>query len=115
MKANTEKAMAACAEYVRASDEVRRLTREIGNALLGCRYDADQYSENPRTHLADYYADRNAEGAIGPFFVGRVKSQDAFEACPSCVAANKLVQQRKDAKQKLGAAKRQITKLGRAA
>lgn len=105
---SADKALAACREYVRVADLIRSLTGKIGDALTKCpgngEFDSDVDGDAmPRTHLRAYYRQYD-----------RVRDTAEFRACPYCVAADKLIQERKAARQTWGAAKRQITKIGKA-
>ncbi len=103
--ATETKAIAACQAYVRAMSVIRRLTSQIGDALSACHgngeFDSDTNGDAmPRTHLRVVYGYHNKE------------ETEAFRACQHCVLADKLVNERKSARQTLGAAKRQIGKIG---
>lgn len=105
-----QKAVQACADYVRINKEIKRIGQEIGEALLCCPVSRASYSEGA-THLKEYYANVNAGGYISSHS-HRVEGQDEFEACPHCMAAHKLIQDRKSARRSLGAVKRRITQIG---
>lgn len=108
---NTEqKAVQACADYVRINKEIKRLGQEIGEALTWCPANRTSYSEG-ETHLREYYRNVNAAEYVGERY-DRVKGQDEFEACQHCVTAHKLIQDRKSARRSLGAVKRRITQIG---
>jgi len=108
---------AACAAYVQANAEIGRLTRLIGIQINYCREikakvagEDPEYSAIPHC-LPDYYRDCNAMHDVGWLGCGEVAPLD----CPFCLEADRLIQQRKKARQTLGAAKRQITVLGKQA
>lgn len=99
-----QRAIAACKVYVAATGEVLRLTNQFREALECCPGDGTFSDEgSPRTHMSTLY--RGLRG---------LEDRLAFKACPHCVLADQLIQQRKSARQSLGAAKRQIAKVGRA-
>lgn len=107
----------ACAAYVQANFEIGRLTRLIGIQINYCREtkakaagEEPEYSAIPHC-LPDYYRDRNAMLNVGWMACDEVAPLD----CPFCLEADRLIQQRKKARQTLGAAKRQITVLGKQA
>lgn len=108
-----EKALGLCVEYVRLSDWVKQLGRDIGDSLFACPAGAG-YSKDAETHLKTYYRNVNAALHADGNSV-EVKGCAEFRACPHCVKADALIQDRKTARRKLGAVKSQITKLGRAA
>lgn len=116
MSASPEsRALTACREYVRVSSLIRKLTRDIGTALDGCpgtgEYRGESDESYRTTHLHDYYGNRGIALMLDDS--SDVKGAKEFRACTHCVKANSLIQQRKAARQSLGAAKRQITKLGK--
>lgn len=113
----TDKHVLACAEYVQANAEIKRLTRLIWIQMSNCREaKAKEAGEDPEYSLVDcclpeYYLMANAARAAGYYGEGGYESID----CDFCSEADRLIQQRKKARQTLGAAKRQITKLGKQA
>ena len=112
MKTIEQRAIAACRDYVLFNAEIKRIGKEIGHALTACGVDNGNAVD---THLSIYYANRKAEFADSFFFDGRVDGQDEFEACPHCVLADQLVQQRKTARIALRTVKASITRLGKEA
>lgn len=113
-----QKALAACREYVRLNVMIRNLTRDIGEALSKCPGTVDAPPSDEAfqpTHLRDWYQKGDLMNEWGFMGGGIPDYKAAFEACPHCVEADKLIQQRKAARLSLGAAKRQITKLGKVA
>lgn len=111
------RALDACRKYVAAGAEIKRLTRAIADALDACpgtgKHCETEESYRP-THLSDWYkhGDRFNEWAFMGY--GGTDYKALFEACPHCVCADQLIQQRKTARQTLGAAKRYIGMIGRA-
>lgn len=102
----------ACVEYVRAHEEVARLTTEIGISIFKCREEKakaagedTEYSTIPHC-LPDYYRDNRTSIDAG---FGHVD----FPDCQYCTNTDALIWERKLARRKLGAAKRQITVLGK--
>ena len=101
-----DKALAACRAYVAAIERIRIITGKIGDALHLCPgtgdFDTDTEGEPlKRVHLRTVYGYHDAA------------TNAAFRACPHCVLADELVQQRKAARSSLGAIKGQITKIGK--
>ncbi len=113
---NTEsKAIAACQSYVRAMTEIRVMTGMIAAALNDCggaTPDTSGDDEYKPTHLKNYYKRGDLAGELGFMGYNGPDYKEEFEACPHCVLADKLVQERKSARQRLGAAKRAISKIG---
>lgn len=112
-----DKALAACQKYAQTAALIRSLTRDIGATLDRCPGTGKQ-SENEEsfrpTHLSVWYKNGDLLGEWGFMGVGGPDYKADFRACPHCVAADKLIQERKAARQTWGAAKRQITKIGKA-
>lgn len=109
-----QKALAACREYVRLNALIRQLTRDIGGNLSLClgngQIDTDSEGFGyPRTHLREMWS------WVGVSRENLEKARAEFKTCPHCVKADELIQQRKAARLSLGAAKRQITKIGKEA
>jgi hypothetical protein len=108
-----QKAMAACRDYVRWQAEIKRISGAIGGHLYLCnRIGLDSNAVNA-THLAEAY-----RPDVGEWRTTYMTPEDVVEYlqehCPHCLAAHLLVQERKTARQKFGAAKRQVSKLGKA-
>jgi hypothetical protein len=117
MSASIElRALVACQKYVAVQGLIRSLTRQIGDALDAC---PGTNSERPSeesykpTHLSDFYRRGDIAGEWGFMGYNGPDYLAIFKACPHCVLAHQLIQQRKDARQSFGAAKRQITRLGK--
>lgn len=104
-----QKAINACKEYVRTSEDIRRIGREIGDALIACLVN----SKREVTHLSDYYRNLDKASEWAFMGIGGVDHEAEFLACPHCVLANKLIQIRKSARRRLGQVKAQITKIGK--
>lgn len=106
----------ACAKYVLASQAVNRLTGLIGDSIRACREaKAKEAGEDPEYSLIDcclpdYYRGVVAHSNILPHNKG-----PAGLDCEFCIEADRLIQERKKARASLGAAKRQITVLGKKA
>jgi hypothetical protein len=106
----------ACVAYVRANTEIRRITRLIGIQISNCREaKAREVGEDPEVcsipHcLPDYYRNLGIMRDCGWIGCGQVPPIE----CVFCAETDRLIQLRKDARQTLGAAKRQITILGKA-
>ena len=93
----------ACRAYVAANADIRRLTREIGNALELCPRLKDG---SETTHLHDYYDRSNIQRAVG---MGDIAPLE----CEHCIKADVLIQKRKAARRRLGVVKAMITKIGK--
>lgn len=120
MKPTTEqKALAACREYVRLQEELKKLTFNIGGNLRICEGVNGKLKSlmwgdaNDETHLARHYRNKRVESELRETGGWPHSEEAEFLACKYCVQADALIQQRKAARQSLGAAKRQITKLGK--
>ncbi len=105
----------ACVAYVRANAEIRRLTRLIGIQISNCREaKAKAQGEDPEYCITDcclpeYYRAANMARNAGYYNEEGPEPLD----CEFCEEADRLIQLRKDARRTLGAAKRQITVLGK--
>ena len=114
-------ALAAAVKMVQVRNEVDSLTRQIRESLDRCPGVVDAAHEDdslnallmPATepHLRVYYRHTVAAGQAG--YSGKVKGADEFLACPHCVAADKLIQQRKEARRRLGRARGTLTLIAR--
>lgn len=104
------KAMEACRAYAKASDDIKRLTKEIGSALTNCNgvngklWDFCGRDED-ETHLNAHYRLANADLQHG--------ERSPLEDCEHCAKAERLIRDRRHARQSLGAAKRFITRIGK--
>lgn len=110
------RAVLACQNYVRIKAAIAALGREIGEALSKCDYkpeeQGDDCSHQP-THLRRYYAHGDLVGEWGFMGYGGPDYKAEFKACPHCVKAHDLIQQRKAARASFGAAKRQVARIGK--
>jgi hypothetical protein len=121
-----QKALRYCTDYARLSGEIKRLTRAIGDHLSGCpgvnghlqlpdlfdQSEADLYQAD-ETHLKRAYAVETDDD--GRYFLTHGEQLEVLSACSHCLAAHRSIQARKAARKSLGAAKRAITMIGRAA
>lgn len=118
-----QKALRACADYARLNAEIKRLKIEIGDCIAKCpgvfykeihNSKGDLIAMNATgTHLTEAYACDTDDS--GRYFLEPVEQIKVLSACPPCLAAHEAIQARKAARRSLGAAKRAITMLGRAA
>ena len=110
-----QRALKACQDYEYWQYQIRRLGNEIGGNLSLCLVDD---ISGRRTHLSQVY-----EGYIevdpfsGPeriyYDPDEVVKRLTESGCKYCLAAHYLIQERKRARQKFGAAKRWIVQLGK--
>jgi hypothetical protein len=126
----TDKYIQALARHERAQQEVKRLKKAIGGSLDLCPIEKsvgmmsgdweDMIDAGGRIKNHLWHAMREAtddgdyprlltKGEIDGYLA------DAETGCPHCLEAWRLIQQRKVARQELGAAKRVLRALGRAA
>ena len=110
-----DKYQLAIVKYAENQIEIKKLTNQIGTLLSDCVYknygnDVDEHSK-PCLFEAysnvSRYQENNYSNAVD--FLNNEK-----DGCKFCLEANKLIQQRKLAKQSFGRAKGQITKLAKA-
>lgn len=126
------KAIEVCIRYEKARAEIVRLTRKIGDAAeVKCEnhsdnggfFDAGQecierlWEWNKQTSIAE-----QEEGCIyGPgepgvdYEIAEYPDGDQPKLCPRCAQVDRLIQQRKKAKQEWGIAKRAVSAVGKAA
>jgi len=119
------RALAACRELVSATGEVKRLTRIIGDGVRAClaefaKADPGNFTAQHAPHLAAAYAHIVIEEATqyDSGEVGYLPLSDQLEIlaeCPFCLSAHNAIQERKVARKRLGAARRAVTMIGRAA
>jgi hypothetical protein len=124
-----QKAVAACAKYVRLRMEIKRLSAAIGEAIEYCpgvggkrrvtqAFGGATFTnidESDPTHLKEAY-EPDLQGY--PPEAVYMEPEDILEylaVCPHCLAAHNAIQARKAARKSLGAAKRAITMIGRKA
>lgn len=110
----SEKAIEACRAYVKAKNDIERLTKAIGSALTNCKgvngkLWAFDGCEDDETHLKAHYR-LAAHGGEGYFHYGE---RCPLEDCEHCAKAERLVRERRKARQSLGAAKRWIGRIGK--
>lgn len=109
-----QKALAACREYVNWKARIKTLSEAIGGHLHLCHMIRPKDQASSDTHLSEAYRpdhDEYMTTYMAPDEVVEFLRQN----CQHCLAAHTLIQGRKAARQKLGAAKRQITKIGKEA
>jgi len=108
----------AVIDLVRAQDEVRRLGKGIGQAL-GNSYDAQtahggEYVEYLK--LA-YEIERDYDGCgrMDAYFANHDDDVEGYlaEHCPHALRAHHLIQERKEARKRLGIARRRISVMGK--
>lgn len=110
-----EACVKAVANYGEKLRRVKELTEQLKDALCKCP------SINPDdiravTHLGSYYAraTKTSGADLGDCYERAITSKEQLkEACPHCYEAHLIVQKRKVAKIKLGAAKGWVTKLAK--
>lgn len=112
METIEQKALAACQDYVHWKAQIKKLSSAIGGNLHLCETSKAKDSQYLGTHLAEAYRPDHDE-----YRTSYMTPQDIVEflgtECKYCLAAHNLIQERKLAKQKLGHAKRQISKIGK--
>jgi len=124
-----EKAVKACANYVRLRMEIKRLTSAIGEAIEYCpgvtgkRRRAETYGgttfwhvdDREPTHLKEAYSPDLQGFPPEAVYMEEADIREYLAVCPHCLAAHNAIQARKAARKSLGAAKRAITMIGRRA
>jgi hypothetical protein len=125
----SDRALAACREYVRWQNEIRRLSEDIGGNLNLCHLqrNEDQAASSEalplraavnETHLKIAYTPEINHDAIFPerdyLSPDEVVEYLTASGCKYCLQAHHLIQKRKVARQKFGAAKRWIARIGKA-
>lgn len=114
-----QKALRACADYARLSGEIASLKSALGDHLGKC-VGVRTPELGDSTHLSVAYtpevveSDSHYEDAHNVFMTD-VEIRKYLAICPHCLAAHEAIQARKAARRSLGAAKRSISMLGRAA
>lgn len=105
----------ACATYVLANNEVRRLSGLIRIEFSKCATAKANASgrapDEMEPCLSEYY---KQTAAATPYSCGIGPDIPVLD-CEFCEKADRFIQQRKKARRRLGTAKRQITVLGKAA
>lgn len=94
----------ACVEYDRCASEIRRLGREIGEALDGC---ARAQEDGGKNHLAEAYAEID-DGPEDVRFLDEQEQLEILSACPACLRAHQLIQERRALRRRWGVVKRRL-------
>lgn len=119
----------AVREYGRAQREIKRLSSALCDARAAC-YNA-QEAEHQKLHgkqtfdelypelvfvdhLKTAYEFLRDDDGVGYHVTEEEPGAYLARTCPHCLAAHNLIQERKEAKQRFGVAKRRISFLGRA-
>lgn len=122
-----QKALRACADYARLNAEIRRLSNALSENLSKCpgqhgyllSNNAAEWAKQEAdcTHLKAAYTPEVESSAYEQWTVYMTEAEirEYLAVCPHCLAAHDAIQARKAARRSLGAAKRYITMLGRAA
>lgn len=120
------KAIEVCIRYEKARTEIVRLTRKIGEAAeVKCENHSDSggildmgqacierlWSWNKQARLAE----QEYDWEDFPSDPDDPPEGDQPKLCPRCAQVDRLIQQRKKAKQEYGVAKRAVSAVGRAA
>lgn len=111
---SNDKALKACIEYVAANNEIEKLSLQIADCLSMCEGELGtlrtvHWSCDDQTHLHATYKNRKARDEYGL----HDGSPDLLDECEYCKEADKLIQLRKQARKRLGIAKRAITVIGK--
>ena len=132
MKNKEEKALAACIESVAAANEVKQLKKIINESLSACRdawgkanhnNDHDEHGNLYALHLETAYAfeviehgdyNKDSHHDTGRYYLTPEEQQAILSVCPHCMAAHNAIQDRKQARKRLGNARRAITRIGSA-
>lgn len=102
-----QKAVAACIEYTKLSQEIAALTKKIGEYGDAC------FNESSGT---GYF-----EAHLSVFFKSRWHEEDPMtlhdleDNCEHCFAAYQVILQRKEARKRLGVIKRKLIAIGKKA
>lgn len=126
MKTQAEKALEACREYDRLMAEIRKNTDDISDAMCDRIIetgDLDGFGnvsyipDGKQTHLSEVFAGYDENGAFEPVrhHYSRTEALEIIGDCEACRKAYEAVQARKLNRKKLGAIKRAIRIIGRAA
>lgn len=112
----SEKYKNACIEYAKASADVRRLTQTIRDASYACwerQNGCGEHLGQSVEHLKLAY-EMESEGGYN-VYVNHDADVEGYlaETCRHCLDAHLAIQERKQARQRLGIAKRRIGMLGR--
>lgn len=98
-----------CIEYAIANNEVRRISKAIGSyqCLVEAEFCAGpQFGDIPDTCLKQFYT-THVEG------YETFPDMEEEEMCEACKSKHALVMERKDARKRLGAAKRSVQAMGK--
>lgn len=112
-----DKYRAAIIEYRAANLSVKEITKKIGENLSSC---GDLSEDGKSPHLKEAYRwEAYRRESDGCFYERHPAYDDPAEeylkdACPHCYAAHNLIQERKDARQRFGVAKRRLMAMAKA-
>lgn len=119
-----EKALAACKEYDRLMIEIKKNTTTIGDGLEYCTRREPvpsapwlkEIPEGKQSHLAEAFEsfDGGTDFPVRCYHTPE-DIKEIIGECSGCLRAYKAVQERKANKKKLGAIRRTIRAIGRAA
>lgn len=119
------KELMVCADYARLNAEIKRLTKLIADLLRRCKgvrgtcgigADGMQYGHpNDVTHLKHAFTPDIDDSGNAVFMTDEEVREYLYEQCDCCLKAYGAVIERKAAKKQLGAVKRSISAMGRAA
>lgn len=113
MNDQAQSALAACQDYVHWKAVIKKLSSDIGAHLHLCQTnEAKEWGPVNETHLSKAYRPEHINDETIYMAPDEI-IEFLREACPHCLAAHKAIQERKAAKQKLGAAKRWISRVGK--
>lgn len=112
MNDQAQSALAACRDYVHWKAVIKKLSSDIGGHLYSCAKSRGNFHPSSETHLAEAYRPDHNEYST-TYMTGKEIEEYLGETCQHCLAAHKAIQERKAAKQKLGAAKRWISRVGK--
>jgi hypothetical protein len=103
------KALAACREQFAAMANVERLRTVIADSLRAC--------DDSASHLAEAYASEEVENDDNNYrtWLTDADKQAILSECPHCMATHNAIQERKQARKRLGNARRAITNIGKSA
>lgn len=99
-----------CIEYAIAVAEVRRLTKALGTSICKRVIDEDFSREGTcLKNLWEMVPERNGEGNCSH----EDFAEAVAELCTACAEARRLIDERRDARKRLGAAKRSVEAIGK--
>lgn len=110
-----QSALAACRDYVHWKAVIKKLSGDIGGHLQLCQMNRPK-DPHPLTdsHLAEAYRPDHDEYKT-TYMAPDDIVEFLRETCQHCLKAHEAIQERKAARQKLGAAKRWISRIGKVA